>query len=131
MPGYLEREIAMKRFLIAIIVVAALSLAAVAVISLNSRVETQQKIDGYTERYYFFNKLMGERSYKGGELNGITTTYYSDGKIKAEWTYHQGLRHGPARIYTAEGNLRYEDEYAAGKRISRKEYDKTGNLISG
>ena len=115
-----------------IVVIAVISLAAAGaiVVSLNSRVETQQTQAGRTERYYFFNRLVGERNFTGDKASGPTRTYYPAGTVKSEFEYKDGKRHGTARHYTEEGNLRFLDEYAEDKRVSRKEFDERGNLLS-
>lgn len=120
----------MKKIFYAALVVIVLVLAGGLFCSLNTRVEKIDTVSGRVEKYYFMKKLVGERSYRNGVLEGRTATYYPGGTLKSEWTYVNGKRQGLARQYTEAGNLRYEDEYDGDKRISRKEYDDRGNLIS-
>lgn len=116
--------------LIVLIAVISLAAAGAIIVSLNSRMETQQTQGGRTERYYFFDRLVGERSFTGDQANGPTRTFYPSGTVKSEWEYKDGKRDGTARHYTEEGNLRFLDEYSGDKRVSRKEFDERGNLLS-
>lgn len=119
----------MKRFFIPLLAIAGLLLAGAVILTLNTRVDKIEGLDGLKERQYFFGKLAAERSYADGKLSGPTKIYYGDGKIKSEWSFSAGVKQGTAKHYTPEGNLRYQDEYADGKRISRQEFDSRGNAV--
>lgn len=121
----------MRRLVVAAAVVLFLAVGTGVFISLNSRVERlEYDINKHSEKYYFFNKMVGERHFKNGVLEGRTATYYSNGNLKTEWLYSAGKKNGLSRTYTAEGNLKYEDEYKDDQRVSRKEFDERGNLTS-
>jgi len=119
----------MKRFFYAIVAAAVIALSIGLFVSLNSRVEKTEHLGGYTEKYYFFKKLVGERTYLGDLLEGRTATYHGNGNVKSEWTYLKGKKQGLAKQYTLDGNLRYEDDYIEDRRVSRKEYDDRGNVV--
>jgi len=119
----------LRRLLIAFGVVMVLLLVGGFVLSANIRVDKTTRLDGYSEKFFLFGKLMGERSYQAGELNGPTKTFYLDGRVKSEWNYKTGQRDGRARHYGPDGNLRYEETYAAGRRTRRIEYDAKGNVV--
>lgn len=121
----------MKKILIAGLTVLLLAAAGFIFMITNSRIERTTRMDGSSEKYYFMDRLMAERNYKGGRLNGLTKIYYDSGRIKSEWMFKDGARHGTAKQYSADGNLISEETYAEGQRVSRKLYDKKGNVISG
>jgi len=121
----------MKKWIFSLAGLALLVVAGATILTLNTQVETSQMMDGQKEKQYFFGKLAAERIYKNGELDGLTRIYYPDGKIKSEWNFKNGMRKGTAKHYTPEGNLRFVEEYVNNKRVSRQNFDKRGNVISG
>jgi antitoxin component YwqK of YwqJK toxin-antitoxin module len=85
-------------------------------------------MEGPFEKYYESGKLQSESTYKNDKLEGPAKSYYESGTLKSEVTFKNGELEGPIKEYYESGEIvikTYED----GKFISKKEYDKQGNLI--
>lgn len=96
----------------------------------NSRIEEVRNLEGITEKYYWFGRLVGERNYLNQKLNGLTRTFYGDGTVKSEWTYRDGILEGMARHYDVDGKLKAEEFFEGGQKVWKKTYDVKGNLIA-
>lgn len=119
----------MKKLILLIILLIAIILSGSWFIMNNSRIDKVETSQGFTEKYFWFDKLIAERNYTEGALNGLTRTYYPDGQLKGEWNFENGKMQGISHHYAKDGSLRYEDQYQDGKRLIRKSYDKDGKLI--
>ena len=98
------------------------------IIKSNSHIETVKALDGITEKYQLFGKLIAERHYKNGKLNGITKTYDGQGRLKTEFNFVENRLEGVTKYYRPDGKPLYEDAYEDGKKVSRKRYDASGNM---
>ena len=98
------------------------------VISFNT--EKLESMNGTIEKSFFRDKLVAERHYSNDKLNGITKIFYNSGSLKSQFNFRDGMKDGAAIHYTPEGNIRYRDQYEMGKKVSRKEYSESGELVA-
>lgn len=121
----------MKAFFTGLFVVALLIIVGAFVVMINFKTEKMEGMKGFIEKSYFFGNLVAQRTYnKEEKLHGVTKIYYNNGKMKSQWQFVDGQRNGKAIHYTPDGNVKYRDEYVQGEKVSRKEYDLKGNLLS-
>ncbi len=121
----------MKAFFTGLFVVTLLIVVGGFFVMINFKTEKMEGMKGSIEKNYFFGNLVAQRTYdKEGKLNGVTKIYYNSGKMKSQWQFVDGKREGKGIHYTPDGNVKYRDEYVQGEKISRKEYDLKGNLLS-
>jgi hypothetical protein len=60
---------------------------------------------------------------------GTVDTFNERGKLKTRWTMVEGKPEGPAITYYEDGEIKYIDIYQQGRRISRKKYNRDGQMV--
>lgn len=60
---------------------------------------------------------------------GTVDTFNERGKLKTRWTMADGKLEGPAITYYEDGEIKYIDIYQEGRRVSRKKYNRDGQMV--
>jgi antitoxin component YwqK of YwqJK toxin-antitoxin module len=60
---------------------------------------------------------------------GTVDSFNDRGELKTRWTIREGKPHGPAVTYYSDGEIKFIDIYEDGRRISRKKYNRDGQLM--
>lgn len=60
---------------------------------------------------------------------GTVDTYTDKGLLKTRWTLQDGKQHGPAITYYDDGEIKFIDLYENGRRMSRKKYNRDGQMM--
>lgn len=86
--------------------------------------------EGIKKWYYANGNIKLETYHKNGKLEGIANYYYESGKLKAREFYKDNQLHGLSKWYYETGEVKSERYYKDGALTVRKEFDKSGNLLS-
>lgn len=73
--------------------------------------------------------LWSEMSYVNGLQNGVTMEWSDSGILIAEEHWRRGYRHGLNQEWFEDGKLKYEAEFEFNFIVTKKLWDKDGNLI--
>ena len=87
------------------------------------------KKDGICTWWYKYGRKDEERTYKDGRLDGLRTVWFEYGQKRFEETYKDGELDGLVTMWYENGQKWIEFTYKDGKEISRKFWDKNGNII--
>jgi len=85
-------------------------------------------VDGIVYAEYDNGQLKVEGNYKEGEQDGLYKGWYENGQLNYEANYKDGERDGLYRFWYQNGRLQLEENYKDGELISKKQWDKAGNL---
>ena len=97
---------------------------------------------GTFREYYENGNMMAEEVYNGGQLiiqkrfdrngklNDVARRYYQNGQIRIEAGFREGKPEGITREYHENGSLMAEEYYRSGSLMSKKEYDRSGTLMT-
>jgi hypothetical protein len=88
-----------------------------------------EKLHGAFRSYYEDGTLHQEKFYTDGKLDGVFRAFDEKGILYFETTYKKGVQHGADKIYNERGVIQFKDTYENGRKINRKTYDDSGNIV--
>jgi antitoxin component YwqK of YwqJK toxin-antitoxin module len=86
------------------------------------------KQDGFDRLWWANGQLKYEANFKDGKQTGLYKDWYENGQLRTEENYKDGKIDGLTRRWYEFGQLEYELKYKYGEVLSKKCFDKDGNL---
>jgi len=90
---------------------------------------SEDEISGTRIEFYKNGAKKKEERYMKGSKHGKEIEFYRDGTKKLEKNWAEDKEHGKATFYREDASKYWEIFWENGVRMSRKEWDKDGNLI--
>jgi len=85
--------------------------------------------NGIARFYYKQGQIKNEVPYKDGKRNGTVKSYFPEGELASEVEMENDKLHGSAKFYYEDGSLREEMISKQGAPVTRKRFDKEGNIL--
>ena len=91
--------------------------------------KNMKPVTGIVRDNYESGQLKYEKHYEDGKLNGLARGWYESGQLEQECNLKGGKLYGLRREWYENGQLKVEANLEDGSILSKKTFDRNGNLI--